>query len=128
MARMKNNDSRLEPAGSGTIAPVVATCLAMLPVSRASSRSVGPYVLESSTIEATGMDCSKLTGLLVETVKAMNAKMLSQSGARDTEIKRLKEQNAMLTERLCASESFVSTLATNSLEGRNYNQLLEAGK
>ena len=55
---------------------------------------------EDNGIDATGMDYSKLTPLLVEAVKAVNAKMLNQSAARDAEIERLKKQNAMLTERL----------------------------
>ena len=76
---------------------------------------------EENGIDATGMDYSKLTPLLVEAVKALNTKvdqLRQQNTDKDTAIKKLEDTNRDLQERLTKVEKFITQVEIKPLGGK----------
>jgi hypothetical protein len=67
---------------------------------------------EENGIDASGMDYSKLTPLLVEAVNALRAEKDAEIALRDRRIASLEQTNAQLEDRLARLEALVNELAS----------------
>ncbi len=99
------------PRESMTIKHRLILALACLPALLASQAHAQDYDISWYTIDAIGMDYSKLTPLLVEAVNALRAEKDTEIASLEFEVDQLREQNTGLESRLAQLEALMTQLA-----------------